>query len=566
MSKPEEPDQLSLIAPADGRARADEAADERYCQREQQIFAGRCLPTVRELFRGTSFCGLDMMKDMSRVAGLIHRRYNWLAPADPAFARALRRAKVMAGHPTLKQLPALEAALRRCLDRFAEISWPAGPPHPRLLAALRNLHLRVRFCLACARDRQAQLEISAATIESINVRKSPQENKSLLMMAIGWLVCESSLAGFMCGDDDPLHPGLVAVHGESVASRLSKYVGAAGMAGLFRLRLEGLPTDGEPSQQQTGLRRARMAGQKEAAPAGPGLVVFEAVAKATDERGREAERLVKDVVGKPMPLAACPDVQAVRRDMLRSFPHAASIIDVLLRDAVAARDEQGRSYVKFRPTMLVGPPGAAKSTFAMQLASKLGLKPMLFGCGGVHDGMFGTTSRKWGTGAPSQPVSHVLHTGIGNPAIVLDELEKAGTGRANGNLVDVLLGMLESSTASAYSDQYLMAPVNLSGINWLSTCNDIAGLPGPLRDRFRVLRFPSPGAEHLQAIGNSLLAGIMRERGYDERWVAPLTPDELDALAEIWPTKDGAASIRALKRLIEAVAEARDQTVSSVPH
>ena len=389
------------------------------------------------------------------------------------------------------------------------------------------------------------------------------------MAALGWLACERRLAGFAHDDDDPLHPGLVAVHGEIMASRLAQSIGATGMADLFRLRLAGMLADEESSQiaqTQTGLRRARMAGQKEDAPAGPGLVVFESMAKANDERGREAERLVKDVVGKPMPLIAYPDVQAVRRDMLRTFPHAAPIVDVLLRDAVAARDEQRRSYIKFRPTMLVGPPGVAKSTFAMELATKLGLKPMLFGCGGVHDGMFGATSRKWGTGAPSQPVSHVLQTGIANPVIVLDELEKAGTGRHNGSLMDVLLGMLEPSTASTYSDQYLMAPINLSGINWLATCNDLDHLPPPLRDRFRIIKFPAPGAEHMPAIANSLLAGIMRERGYDERWLAPLSPDELDALAKIWPAKDGTASIRVLKRVVEAVAEARDQTISSVRH
>ena len=549
-------------------------SDERYHQREQQVFAGRCLPTVRELFRGTSFCNLDMLADISRVARIIHRRYGWLAKTDPMFARALGWTKAMADQPAIVELPLLEAAVRRVLGRFDKISWPTGAPHPRLLAVLRNLHLRVRFYQACVRDRQAQLEIAAKTLELINVRNSARENKSLLMMAMGWLVCESRLAGFAYGDDDYLPPGLIVLQGESVASRLSKCVGAEGMADLFRLRLAGLLADGEPSEQQTGLRRAGMAGrpaaamleQKEAEPAGPSLVVFGSLGKGADDRTKDAERLVKDVLGKALPLIACRDVKAVRRHMLLSFPHAPQIIDTLLRDAVSARDEQGRNYIRLRPTLLVGPPGVAKSTFAMQLAAELGLKPMLFGCGGVHDGMFGATSRKWGTGAPSQAVSHILQTGIANPSIVLDELEKAGTGRANGSLVDVLLNMLEPSTASVYLDQYIMAPVNLGHINWLATCNNIAGLPAPLRDRFRILEFPSPGAEHLQVIGNSLLTGIMRERGYDERWVSPLSPEELDALAKIWPAKDGAASIRVLKRLVEAVAEARDQTISSVSH
>ncbi len=131
---------------------------------------------------------------MSWAARVIHCRYGWLAKIDPVFAEGLRLTEEMADYPSVKKLAAWEAAVRRCLDLFDEISWPAGA-HPLLLCGLRKLHLRIRSYQAHAGDRQAQLEITTKTFESINAENSSQENKSLLMMAIGWFVCARRLAG-----------------------------------------------------------------------------------------------------------------------------------------------------------------------------------------------------------------------------------------------------------------------------------------------------------------------------------------------------------------------------------
>jgi len=542
--------------------------------RAMNICEGYCLPSLRELFRGVSFCGLDMMTDMSRVARIVHRRYNWLAKTDPMFARALGWTKAMADQPAIVELPLLEAAVRRVLGRFDKISWPTGMPHPRLLSGLRNLHLRIRFYQACTRDRQAQLEIAGKTFELISATNSPQENKSLLTMSLGWLTVESNLSGYILGADETLHSGLVGVQGEMLASRLSAALGPDGMADLFRLKLAGLLEDGESAPK--GARRfqaAKLGGGDAPKPAdspvdslvtGPSLVVFPKVGKTDDDRGRAAERSVEKFVGKAMPLAVCDDMQAVRRALLKDFPQAASIIDTLLSDVAVTRDGQGRGYIHFPPTVLIGQPGGGKSSFAMALGRLMQLCPLVFGCGGSIDSMFASTSRKWGNGAMSTPAMHILQNRIANPLIILDELEKVSTGRHNGALVDVLLGMLEPRTAMENHDQYLMAPVNLSGINWLATVNTLDGVPQPLRDRFRILRFPQPAAAHLPSLANSLLTDIMTARGYDARWIKPLAQDELAALAAHWPSPNGSASIRALKRLVEAVADARDR--STTPH
>ncbi|SDB74522.1 hypothetical protein SAMN02927895_05249 [Belnapia rosea] len=138
---------------------------------------------------------------------------------------------------------------------------------------------------------------------------------------------------------------------------------------------------------------------------------------------------------------------------------------------------------------------------------------------------------------------------------MLDEVEKAGTSRTNGSLPDALLAMLEKRTARCWRDPYLEAPVNMEHVVWLATANDLDGVPSPLRDRFRILSFPAPRAEHLSALAHRLLVNSAIERGLDPRWAPPLDGVELAALAGAWT----GGSLRHLARLVSGLAAAREQ-------
>lgn len=132
-------------------------------------------------------------------------------------------------------------------------------------------------------------------------------------------------------------------------------------------------------------------------------------------------------------------------------------------------------------------------------------------------------------------------------------MDKVGTSRHNGNLHDALLGLLEPQSATRWFDPYLQAPVNLVAVLWLGTANSLQDWTGPLRDRVRVLKFPSPGPQHLSTLSAALMKQIAAERGQDVRWVLPLTGQELDALRSVWP----GGSVRRLRRYLEGVLEAR---------
>lgn len=163
------------------------------------------------------------------------------------------------------------------------------------------------------------------------------------------------------------------------------------------------------------------------APQGDTVIVLREVGNASVSQGKDIAREFEKIAGRPLPLPATPDLAAVRASLVADFPYAIQVIDQLLKGLV------GRPHVRFRPTILVGPPGCGKSRFARRLAEELGVSHELIPCGGMSDGALGGTPRQWPSGEPSLPILTVRRHECAGSIIILDEIEKVGTGRHNGN-------------------------------------------------------------------------------------------------------------------------------------
>ena len=224
-------------------------------------------------------------------------------------------------------------------------------------------------------------------------------------------------------------------------------------------------------------------------------------------------------------------------------------------DEIAQHLAYSPASIDLPPLMLAGGPGCGKTSFLIDFCKRVGPPATVYSASGVADSAYGGTSRQYSTGRSCVSLQAILKAMVANPFIIIDEAEKISTSRHNGNFGDVMLTMLEPTSARCFFDPYLECAVDLSAINYLATVNDPDLLSGPLRDRFRILEVPAPGPEHVPAIVQGLVDEIRAKRGAAGAFVEDLAPDEIEILAEGW--KPG--SMRSLRRRVEILLSGRDR-------
>ncbi len=280
--------------------------------------------------------------------------------------------------------------------------------------------------------------------------------------------------------------------------------------------------------------------------------------KHAQERGDSPRALGEPFAEKPLPLTPAPDPAAFAAAMDAAFPWAREVNEAYASALV------GAPFAAFPPRTLVGGAGGGKTSWARAAFEAAGLSATVYSAAGVADGgTFGGTSRQWSTWRLSTPAQTLLRHGTASAGLVLDEVEKASDSRRYGRLDEVLLPFLErSSTAKRILDPALECEVDLSGISYILTANDLAGLSRPLLDRAPPIAWPMPRREDLPIVANRILAEIRRERGLAEGWLPDLDGEELDLLSDRW--KGG--SLRPLRRLVEAVISGREAFARSMPN
>lgn len=204
---------------------------------------------------------------------------------------------------------------------------------------------------------------------------------------------------------------------------------------------------------------------------------------------------------------------------------------------------------------LIGPPGVGKTSIGKSIAHALDREFYRFSVGGMRDEAEIKGHRRTYVGAmPGKVVQALKATGVMNPVIMLDEVDKIGSSY-HGDPASALLEVLDPEQNKDFLDHYLDVRVDLSNILFILTANVIDSIPEPLRDRMEILRLSGYILEEKVEIAKKFLIPRNRNDMGLKASDVTFTPGGLKAIINGYARESGVRSLENyLKRVMRKVA------------
>ncbi|MDA9189735.1 AAA family ATPase, partial [bacterium] len=150
---------------------------------------------------------------------------------------------------------------------------------------------------------------------------------------------------------------------------------------------------------------------------------------------------------------------------------------------------------------------------------------------------------------PGRFIQALKQAKTNNPVILLDEIDKLG-GDYKGDPSSAMLEVLDPEQNSAFVDNYLNIPFDLSNVMFVATANNLENIPGPLRDRMEIINVSGYTQEQKVTISKKYLV----PKQIDENGITDQNIEISDgAIQSVIRNFTAEAGLRSLERNIGAL-------------
>ena len=199
--------------------------------------------------------------------------------------------------------------------------------------------------------------------------------------------------------------------------------------------------------------------------------------------------------------------------------------------------------------LLVGPAGTGKSQIAYAVARILKLPWTTLDMSSINDPEQLTgSSRIYANAKTGIIMDAFAMAGESNLVFIINELDKAASGKGNGNPADVLLTLLDNL---GFTDNYIECMIPTVGVYPIATANDKSQISAPLMSRFAVIDIPDYTPEEKKVIFSKFALPKVLKRMSLKEDECIMSEEGLDEVIELYSNTSG---IRDLEQAAEHIA------------